>query len=71
MFIYINKCFAETLPTQAALTAAKDFLDCAVRLGELDEHYKLLGGRQLIASESPGLELYGEIQEWDHWVAAP
>lgn len=63
--------FPDELPTEAALVAAKQLIRCGVQLGELDERYILLGGRQLIASESPGLELYSEIQDWDNWAAQP
>lgn len=61
----------DELPSQAALNAAKELLACGVKRGELDRNYKLLAGRQLIATDSPGTELYGEIQEWDHWATGP
>lgn len=61
----------EELPTDIALRKTKQLLDCGVRLGELDSNYILLGGRQIYATESPGLELYGELQDWDHWSANP
>lgn len=61
----------EQLPTATALQMAKDLIQCGVELGEIDENYVLLGGRQVIASESPGLELYGDLQDWDHWTATP
>lgn len=63
--------FSENLPTPRALELAKQLLACGKAIGELDEDYVLLGGRQVIATESPGLELYGEIQEWDHWKSRP
>lgn len=53
------------------MQAAKDLLRCGVKRGELDRHYKLLAGRQLISTDSPGTELYGEIQDWDHWSTGP
>lgn len=61
----------EQMPTATALQLAKDLIQCGVELGEIDENYILLGGRQVIASESPGLELYGDLQDWDHWSANP
>lgn len=61
----------DSLPTNAALNAAKKLLKCGVKLGELDRNYRLLGGRQVISSASPGLELYNVIQDWDNWVSAP
>lgn len=63
--------FLDTLPTDAALYAAKELLKCGVKQGELDRKYRLLGGRQVISSESPGLELYNTIQDWENWVSAP
>lgn len=63
--------FAEDLPSVSALSAAKQLISCGVRLKELDENYKLMGGRQLIATQSPGLELYSEIQDWNNWAAQP
>lgn len=67
----IKNSNTEQLPTSIALQKAKQLLDCGVRLGELDANYKLLGGRQIYATESPGLELYGEIQDWEHWSSTP
>lgn len=61
----------DTLPTDAALNAAKELLQCGVKQGELDRNYRLLGGRQVISSASPGLELYNTIQDWDNWVSSP
>lgn len=63
--------FLETLPSSKAMDVAKQLIACGVELGELDNHYKLLGGRQVIESASPGLELYAEIQEWNNWSSAP
>lgn len=59
--------FSAELPSADAIEAAKNLLKCGVEMGEIDKNYKLFGGRQIIQSESPGLELYGEIQDWDHF----
>lgn len=59
------------MPTSTAIQKTKQLLDCGVKLGELSNDYILLGGRQIYATESPGLELYAEIQDWDHWSATP
>ncbi|XP_055389710.1 peptidoglycan-recognition protein SA-like [Condylostylus longicornis] len=59
--------FDNALPTTAALDAAKKLLECGVEKGELSRRYKLFGGRQVSSTVSPGLELYNEIQDWDHW----
>lgn len=63
--------FTEQLPSSSALQKTKQLLECGVKLGELDKDYILLGARQLYATESPGLELYGEIQDWNHWSQTP
>ncbi|XP_018329558.1 peptidoglycan-recognition protein 1-like [Agrilus planipennis] len=60
--------FRDKLPTSAQLTTAKDFLKCAVGLGELSEDYKLLGAKQVIATVSPGKKLYEEIKKWEHYT---
>lgn len=59
------------LPPAIALNVTKELIKCAVDSGALTRQYELLGGRQVISTASPGLELYGEIQDWDHWTATP
>lgn len=59
------------MPTEVALQLAKDLIQCGVELGEIDTNYILFGGRQLISTESPGLELYGDLQDWEHWTSSP
>ncbi|KAH8289329.1 hypothetical protein KR054_003866 [Drosophila jambulina] len=61
----------DKLPTAAALEAAKSLLRCGVRQGELSEDYALLAASQVISTQSPGLTLYNEIQEWPHWLSNP
>lgn len=68
---YLFLGFTEDLPTEMAIESTKKLLECGVRLGEIDQNYILLGARQVIATESPGLELYGIIQDWDHWESTP
>lgn len=59
--------FSSELPLPSAIEAAKNLIKCGVTTGEIDQNYNLYGARQLVQSESPGIELYGEIQDWDHW----
>lgn len=61
----------EELPTETAIESTKRLIECGVMLGEIDDNYILLGARQAIATESPGLELYGVVQDWDHWQPMP
>lgn len=53
------------------LQALKNFLACAVELGELDRNYKLFGGRQVSATASPGNKLYAELKNWPHFTNNP
>ncbi|XP_047114033.1 peptidoglycan-recognition protein SA-like [Schistocerca piceifrons] len=63
--------FTDTLPPRAQLEALKKLLECGVQLGELSEDYKLLAARQVVATQSPGLALYQELQTWPAWVEQP
>ncbi|XP_031618096.1 peptidoglycan-recognition protein SA-like [Contarinia nasturtii] len=63
--------FNEQLPTAVSIQKAKQLLKCGVDIGEIHPNYILLGGRQIYATESPGLELYADIQDWEHWRANP
>ncbi|KAH8242397.1 hypothetical protein KR032_005152 [Drosophila birchii] len=59
--------FVKQAPTREAIEAAKNLLEYAVQKGQLVENYKLLGHRQVSATESPGSALYTLIQQWPHW----
>ncbi|EDV40730.2 uncharacterized protein Dana_GF10655 [Drosophila ananassae] len=61
--------FVNSLPNQEALEVAQRLLEQAVQLGQLLENYKLVGHRQLSATESPGEALYALIKQWPHWSA--
>ncbi|RZC41507.1 peptidoglycan-recognition protein 2, partial [Asbolus verrucosus] len=63
--------YTNELPNKKQLQAAKDFLQCGVELGELDKEYKLFGARQVSATQSPGLKLYRELQNWPHFTRTP
>uniref|UniRef100_A0A1A9Z640 Peptidoglycan-recognition protein n=1 Tax=Glossina pallidipes TaxID=7398 RepID=A0A1A9Z640_GLOPL len=63
--------YTAKLPSAAALTSAKKLLSCGVKTGNLQENYELLGGRQAFPTLSPGITLYNEIQQWDHWIPNP
>uniref|UniRef100_T1P9P4 N-acetylmuramoyl-L-alanine amidase n=1 Tax=Musca domestica TaxID=7370 RepID=T1P9P4_MUSDO len=63
--------FSAKLPSSKALDAAKHLLKCGVENGALDANYELYAGSQVISTQSPGLILYNEIQEWDHWSPNP
>ncbi|KAH8257440.1 hypothetical protein KR038_009795, partial [Drosophila bunnanda] len=59
--------FVKQEPSQEAIEAAKKLLEWAVQQGQLIENYKLLGHRQVSATESPGAALYTLLQQWPHW----
>ncbi|XP_055843403.1 peptidoglycan-recognition protein SA-like [Episyrphus balteatus] len=63
--------FTDKLPSRKALNAAKKLLHCGVTLGELGPRFKLLAARQVQGTISPGLPIYGEMQEWDNWSESP
>lgn len=63
--------FLDKKPSVNQLQAAKDFLQCAVELGELDINYKLFGAKQVSATNSPGTHLYNEIRKWKHFSKTP
>ncbi|XP_017775382.1 PREDICTED: peptidoglycan-recognition protein 2-like [Nicrophorus vespilloides] len=63
--------YVDKTPSEKMLKALKDFLACSVELGELSNRYKLIGGRQVISTESPGLKLYQELQKFPHFQRNP
>ncbi|KAF2881226.1 hypothetical protein ILUMI_24950 [Ignelater luminosus] len=60
--------FTDVAPPLEQLQAAKDLLECGVKLGELSENYKLYGARQVKATESPGVKLFKKIMKWPHFA---
>lgn len=71
LFFIINFYFKDELPSIGAIQAIEKLLECGVNKNELDRNYKLLGGRQVITTASPGLALYAQIQDWYNWVSKP
>ncbi|XP_046391708.1 peptidoglycan-recognition protein 1-like isoform X2 [Ischnura elegans] len=67
---FIGK-FEEKVPDANMLTALKNLLACAVRLGELTRDYKLLAHRQVSSTASPGTAFFEEIKKMPHWAANP
>ncbi|ALC48229.1 PGRP-SA [Drosophila busckii] len=63
--------FADKLPSQSALDACEQLLACGVDQGELSDDYSLIAASQVISTQSPGLTLYNEVQEWPHWLSNP
>lgn len=54
-------------PSERQLLAAQRIIKEGVKIKKLAENYRLLGHRQLIATESPGLALFEIIKTWPNW----
>ncbi|XP_030760411.1 peptidoglycan-recognition protein 2-like isoform X1 [Sitophilus oryzae] len=63
--------FSSKVPSEKMLNALRKFLECGVKLGEIDQEYKLFGGRQVSATSSPGAKLFKEIKTWPHLTNSP
>lgn len=63
---FIGKFNVET-PSDESLRAAQRLIERGVGIGKLDRDYRLYGHRQVVLTESPGTNLYAQIQTWDHW----
>ncbi|XP_041970834.1 peptidoglycan recognition protein-like [Aricia agestis] len=61
--------FNDDTPTVKMLEAAQNLLQCGVDGGHLSPKYRLVGHKQLIATESPGQKLYREIRRWPNFLA--
>ncbi|XP_012143502.2 peptidoglycan recognition protein S3 isoform X1 [Megachile rotundata] len=57
--------------SQKMLNAAHQLIACGKSQGVLRDDVRVLGGRQVVSLESPGRELYEQIQNWPEWVAGP
>ncbi|XP_045446830.1 peptidoglycan recognition protein-like [Melitaea cinxia] len=56
-------------PSAAQLKAAQDLIRCGVQQRHLSSTYHLVGHRQLMATESPGRNLYRIIRGWPRFLA--
>nr|XP_022912534.1 peptidoglycan-recognition protein 2 [Onthophagus taurus] len=63
--------YTSKLPNEKQLEAAKKLISCGVEKGELAQKYKLLGGRTVSATQSPGLKLFQEIKNWKGFTINP
>lgn len=59
--------FTRTNPNEKQLAAAKCLIDEGINIGKIAPNYRLLGHRQVKATESPGANLYAIIKTWPHW----
>lgn len=57
-------------PSEKQLLAAQRLLELGIQNGKLHPNYRLLGHRQLMATQSPGDKLYEIIKTWPHWSSS-
>ncbi|XP_025095301.1 peptidoglycan-recognition protein SC2-like [Pomacea canaliculata] len=61
--------FQSRNPNLAALNAARQLINCAVRNGRVTSSYTLKGHRDVRNTACPGETLYRLIQSWPHYVS--
>ncbi|KAJ8712951.1 hypothetical protein PYW08_008255 [Mythimna loreyi] len=59
--------FVGKLPPAAQIQSLKDLIAAGVEQGYIRPDYKLIGHRQVSATECPGQALFDEISTWDHF----
>jgi len=50
---------------------AHQLIKCGKSQGILRNNVRVLGGRQVISTASPGSYLYTKIQDWPEWSSDP
>ncbi|KAF9805818.1 hypothetical protein SFRURICE_009450 [Spodoptera frugiperda] len=60
----------QKLPPQTQLESLQKLIASGVELGYISRDYKLIGHRQVSATECPGQALFNEISTWDHFTPA-
>lgn len=60
--------FNQSMPKPALLRAGQLLLAEGVRLKKLSPNYEIFGQSQLIATHSPGKNLYNVIKTWSHFA---
>nr|BAF74637.1 peptidoglycan recognition protein-D [Samia ricini] len=60
-----------SLPPADQIKATKSLIAAGVELGYISPQYKLVGHRQVRATECPGDALYENIKTWTHYSAFP
>ncbi|XP_064614109.1 peptidoglycan-recognition protein SC2-like [Liolophura sinensis] len=59
--------FTHQLPNDAAMSALKRLIGCAVTMGKVTSTYTLKGHRDVRPTECPGQKLYDVIRTWPHY----
>ncbi|XP_071979870.1 peptidoglycan recognition protein 1-like [Engystomops pustulosus] len=60
--------FQNSLPSAAAISAAKSLISCGVKLKKIRSDYKLKGHSDVFSTECPGRSLYNNIKTWPRFV---
>lgn len=63
--------FQDKTASSKMLNAAHKLILCGKSQGMLRENVRVIGAKQVVAIASPGLELYGQIQDWPEWASLP
>ncbi|XP_031848157.1 peptidoglycan recognition protein S3 [Nomia melanderi] len=63
--------FQEKLASDNMINAAHKLIVCGKSQGILRDDVRVVGARQVTNTASPGIELYGQIQNWPEWVSKP
>jgi N-acetylmuramoyl-L-alanine amidase len=59
--------FVRDTPTNGQIEAAQELLQLGVKLGKIDENYKLVAMNETFNTLSPGVVLYTVISKWPHF----
>ncbi|CAK1541637.1 unnamed protein product [Leptosia nina] len=61
--------WVSVVPPKQQLKTAKELIEIGVHLGYISPYYKLIGHRQVRATECPGEALFNEIKTWDRFTS--
>lgn len=59
------------LPPAEQIKTTKALIAAGVELGFIKSDYKLVGHRQVRATECPGERFYEDVQTWEHYSSFP
>jgi N-acetylmuramoyl-L-alanine amidase len=59
--------FVHDTPTNGQIEAVQELIALGVRLGKVDENYKLVAMNETFSTLSPGVVVYGMMTEWPHF----
>lgn len=68
---FLDIFLPDEIPPAEQMKTAKALIAAGVELGYIKSDYKLVGHRQVRATECPGEALFKEIQTWDHYSKHP